>query len=183
MLLAACHQAQEKQAPAQAALENHCARSAVKEITWSNDAHPDVVSAVAQGPSCAQAVVTFTIRNAAGDPLWAFASTYYDMTAGGVAPADAPAITDEQMDRFLNGWVNVTLNHSGDLPEWKAGAQTLAASVQGMSYNTDFERETYEMLRARNLPQVCFAAAVEASHCLVVDPMSNAPTLIVAYGP
>jgi len=49
--------------------------------------------------------------------------------------------------------------------------------------NTPFDRETYEMLRARNLAMICYAAAVEASQCLIIDPGSQAPTMIVAYGP
>jgi len=39
------------------------------------------------------------------------------------------------------------------------------------------------MLRARNLPMICYAAAAEASQCLIVDPASHAPTMMVAYGP
>ena len=38
------------------------------------------------------------------------------------------------------------------------------------------------MLRARNLRMICYAAAVEATQCLVIDPASHAPTMIVAYG-
>jgi hypothetical protein len=69
------------------------------------------------------------------------------------------------------------------LPEWREGVDTLSSSAPTFSYNTPFERNTYEMLRARSLPMICYAAAVEATQCLVIDPASNAPTMIVAYGP
>jgi hypothetical protein len=160
-----------------------CARSATHDVTWTSEQAPDVITASADGPSCAQAVVTFVARNADGDPLWAFASTYYDMTAGGVPPEGAPAVPVADVERFLAGWADVTTQRSGELPEWRAGVATLTESATTFAYDTPFDRETYEMLRARNLPMICYAAAVEASQCLIVDPASHTPTMIVAYGP
>jgi hypothetical protein len=167
----------------QTAAGNGCARTASHEVMWTNADAPDVVTTRADGPSCAQAVVTFVARNAAGDALWAFASTYYDLTAGGIPPDGAPPVSDEEMDRFLAGWANVTQMRSGELPEWREGVATLTESATTFAYDTPFDRETYEMLRARNLNMICYAAAAEASQCLIVDPASHAPTMIVAYGP
>ena len=161
-----------------------CARSATHEIAWTGASAHDVITAQSEGPSCSQAVVTFVARNAHGDPLWAFASTYTAMTAGeGQPPQDAPAVTDEQMDAFLSGWANVTQMLSGELPEWREGVATLTESAHTFAYSTPFDREVYEMLRTRNLPMICYAAAVESSQCLIVDPANHAPTMIVAYGP
>jgi hypothetical protein len=160
-----------------------CSRSATHEVTWSNEGAPDTITTRAEGPTCAQAVVTFVARDAAGDPLWAFASTYYDMTMGGVPPEGAPPVTNEQMDEFLAGWANVSLMRVGELPEWREGFESLSASAQTFSYDTPFDRETYEMLRARNTQMICYAAAVEGSQCLIIDPASHAPIMIVAYGP
>ncbi|ANP47453.1 hypothetical protein [Candidatus Viadribacter manganicus] len=160
-----------------------CARSATHEINWTTEGAPDTITTRSEGPTCAQAAVTFVARDSAGNPLWTFASTYYDMTAGGIPPEGAPAISDEQMDTFLAGWADVSTMHSGELPEWREGVATLTQSATTFAYDTPFERETYEMLRARNLPMICYAAAVEATQCLLVDPASHAPTMIVAYGP
>jgi hypothetical protein len=160
-----------------------CTRSATHEVTWTTEGAPDTITTRADGPTCAQAVVTFVARNSNGDALWAFASTYYDMTAGGVPPEGAPAVTNEQMDTFLAGWADVTLQRSGELPEWREGFDTLSASAQTFSYDTPFDRETYEMLRARNMQMICYAAAVEASQCLIIDPASHSAIMIVAYGP
>lgn len=178
LALCACVQREPRERAA-----DGCALSAAHEVTWSSETHPDTITARADGPTCAQAVVSFTIRNHAGDPLWAFAATYYDMTSGGIPPEGAPAVTKEQMDAFLAGWANVTLARSGALPEWKEGAASLGDSVTEMSYSTAFPRETYEALRQRNLPEICYAAAVEATQCLIIDPASHAPAMIVAYGP
>lgn len=160
-----------------------CERVATHEAEWSAADAPDTITARSEGPSCAQAAVLFVARDSNGDPLWAFASTYFDMTAGGIPPEGAPAVSEQQMDEFLAGWANVSATTSNTLPEWREGAATLTESTTTFAYDTPFERETYEMLRARNLPMICYAAAVEATQCLVVDPASHAPTMIVAYGP
>lgn len=160
-----------------------CARAASQEVTWSSDAAPDTVTARADGPTCGQAIVTLAVRNAAGDALWAFSSTYYDLTAGGAPPEGAAPVSGDEIDRFLAGWANVTMSTSGELPEWREDAATLTESATTFAYDTPFDREIYEMLRQRNLRTLCFAAAVEATQCLIVDPASNTPALIVTYGP
>ncbi|MBL8547858.1 MAG: hypothetical protein JNL81_15435 [Hyphomonadaceae bacterium] len=160
-----------------------CARTVTHEVTWSAEGAPDTVTTRADGPTCTQAVVTFTLRDARGDPLWAFASTYYDMTSGGIPPEGAPPVSNEQMDAFLTGWADVTSMKSSELPEWREGVATLTESATTFAYDTPFDRETYEAMRARDLPIICYAAAVEATQCLIMDPASHSPTMIVAYGP
>ncbi|WP_135213417.1 hypothetical protein [Vitreimonas flagellata] len=162
--------------------QSACAFSATHDVAWTNET-PDVVTTSASGPSCAQAVVQLVVRNSAGDPLWAVASTYYDMSQGGIPPEGAAPVTNEQMATFLAGWADVTEMRSGELPEWREGVATLTESATTFAYDTPFDRETYEMLRARNLAMICYAASVEASQCLIIDPASHAPTMIVAYGP
>lgn len=160
-----------------------CARSAAHEVAWSDANASDVITARAEGPSCTQAVVIWVARNAAGDPLWAFASTYYDMRFGGAAPEGAPAVSEAEVDAFLASWADVTEMRSSALPAWRAGAPSLTESATTFAYETPFDRETYEMLRTRDLPMICFASAVEATQCLIIDPASNAPTMMAAYGP
>src|SRR5262249_40626507 len=154
-------------------------RSATHEVTWTDATHPDAITARSEGPSCAQAAVLFVARAANGDPLWTFATTYYDMTSGGVPPEGAPNVTPEAMDEFLARWADVTTARSGTLPAWSAGASGPVSTSEAFEYSTPFEREDYEALRGRDLPMICYAAAVEATQCLVVDPSSRAPTMIV----
>lgn len=175
LTLGACSQP----APQQAG----CARSATHDVLWSQPGAPDVITTASQGPTCAQTVVTFVARNAEGDSLWAFASTYYDMTAGAAPPDGAPPVTEAQMDTFLSSWADVSASHTNTLPQWREGVATLTESASTFAYETPFDRETYEMLRARDLPMICFAAAVEGTQCLIVDPASQAPAKMVAYGP
>lgn len=168
-------------APEQAA--QGCARVATHEVNWTNAETPDLITTRSEGPDCAQAVVTWVARNAQGEALWAFASTYSDITAGGPPSPGAPSVSAEQMDSFLAGWANVTRTSTDDLPTWREGVPTLTQSAATFAYETPFDRETYEMLRTRHLPMICYASAAEATQCLVIDPATGAPTKMVAYGP
>jgi hypothetical protein len=182
LLLSACGRHNAETAKTAAQSGPGCARMATRQLVWTNPDAPDTITARADGPTCRQAVVQFAARNADGDPLWTFASTYHDMTAGGAAPADAPAVSDEQMDRFLQGWANVTAQRTRQLPEWRSGATSPGAGERALAYSTPLTRETYQALRERDLRMICYAAAVSATQCLVVDPSTNAPTMIAAYG-
>jgi|GEM_PF-2121473 len=179
VLLSACGQADEADIR-----ETACALSATQEIAWTQAQTPDVITTHAAGPTCAQAVVTFTARSADGDPLWVFASTYHELTVGGAFPREgAPEISREQMESFLTSWADVTTSRTSALPEWRADAASLTESAETFAYETQFDRATYEMLRARDLAMICYAAAVEATQCLIIDPASNAPTIMTSYGP
>lgn len=168
--------------PQQQAATEGCALRATHDVIWSQQAAPDTITARSDGPTCKQAVVSFVARNAQGDPLWTFASTYYDMTVGGAPPEGAPDVTNDQVQSFLASWADVTLKTSTDLPEWRAGQSRPGEGVEALGYETPFDREVYEAMRGRGLPIICYAAAVAAVQCLIMDPASHAPTMIVAYG-
>lgn len=175
LALAACEQRGQR--------AEGCERSTSHEVTWSDANARDTIHVRSEGPSCAQAVVTFAVRNSAGDPLWAFASTYYDMQFGGRPLEGAPQVTEAQMDEFLTGWANVTEMRTTELPQWREDAATLTESAHTFAYETPFDRETYERLRGQDLPTLCYAAGAEAVQCLIMDPASNSAAMFVAYGP
>jgi hypothetical protein len=179
LLLCACgQQAQTASAPN----PSGCTRSASHQVVWTDPQAPDSITVGSEGPSCVQAVVSLVARNARGDPLWTFINTCHDMTTGGVATDDATVVSSEQVGHFLAGWANVTAQTSDLLPEWREGADNVGTNG-GLTYTTAFSRESYEAMRQRNLRMICYAAAVEATQCLVLDPSSNSPVMIVAYGP
>ena len=177
LLLGACGQTQNDSVATAG-----CARGATHHIIWSSAAAPDVITARSDGPTCAQAIVTFTARNAQGDPLWAFASTYYAITAGDGAPPEGfPPVSNEEMDRFLASWAEVTEMTSGDLPEWRD--VTLTDSSEGLAYVSPLTAESYPLVRERNVPLICFAIGAETSQCVMIDPFANAPALVVTVSP
>lgn len=162
-----------------------CTRTATHGVIWSDQSEADTVSATSQGPSCAQAVVTFIVRNSHGDPLWSFANTYYDLHVGGVPPTGVtpPDVSIEDMEKFLQSFAAVTTMRSDQLPDWAPGATGPADATRPFHYSTAYSRESYAALRAGNRPLICYAAAAEATQCLVIDPTSNAAAVIVAFGP
>ncbi len=160
-----------------------CALSAAREIVWSDESEPDSIVARADGPTCAQAVVTLILRDAQGNPLWAHVSTYVEMKHGGAPAEGAGQVDAEEMNTFLANWADLSQANTEALPEWRADAASLSASADTFAYDTPFERDVYESLRTRRLPMLCYAAAVEASTCLIIDPANDAPARIVTYGP
>ena len=92
-------------------------------------------------------------------------------------------MSTDQVETFLAGWADVTQKTSADLPEWREGMSRPGEGVEALAYDTPFDRDVYEACVARALPMICYAAAVEAAQCLIIDPASHAPTMIVAYGP
>ncbi|MFT3729741.1 MAG: hypothetical protein QM759_18105 [Terricaulis sp.] len=183
LALAACVQREGPTRPQGAG--DACNRTATHQVTWSSADDADTVSAQSEGPSCAQAVVTLVVRNTHGDPLWVFANTYYDLRTGGVPPVGVapPAVSAEDMQKFLQSFANVTRMQSSQLPDWAEGAAGPADASRPFHYSTAYPRYTYEALRASNRALICYAAAAEATQCLVMDPASNAPAVIVAFGP
>lgn len=169
------------QTPATAAAG--CDVEEMHEVVWSAEGAADVISARAEGPSCAQAVVTLSVRNSAGDPLWVFSTTYYDLRIGGAPPPNAEPVTTVEMEAVLSGWARVTEMRASALPEWREGMSRPGEGVTPLGYESPFERELYEAMRQRDLPTLCYAAAAEAVQCMVIDPASHAPTILVAYGP
>jgi hypothetical protein len=157
-----------------------CTASAEHALRFSDNAADDTIVAQADGPRCADAAVTLTLRNAAGDELWSFASTYNAMTHGGGPVVGEAAPRTEDVQRFLASWADVTVKRSGELPAWRAGAASPGEGL-ALSYETQLSREAYEALRARNLATICFAASVDTSQCLVIN--QTTPTIIVAFGP
>lgn len=174
--LAACALASCTPSPLRPVAAADCSQSVDRAVRFSSAEINDVITVASSGPSCAQAVLNFTLRSADGDPLWTFATTLHDM--GG---PEAP--TPEDVQVLLTRWVTVEVTHTGTLPEWRQGAESLGDSVdEGGSYETPFARETYEALRSRHLPLLCFLNSRESSQCLIIDPASGAPTVIVFRG-
>ncbi len=158
-----------------------CAHSVTHNVQWSSTDAADVITASSHGPACAQATADLIIRDASGASLWTFSSAYWDLAAGGPAPEGAE-VTAEQMEAFLRAWAEVSVSRTSRLPQWRADAATLTESASVFSYQTPFARAAYEALRQQDLTMLCYAAAVEDTQCIILDPATRTPTLIVAYG-
>jgi hypothetical protein len=183
LALSACVQREGPARPQ--GLKDACAHTAAHSLTWSSPTDKDTVSASSEGPTCAQAVVTLVVRNIHGDPLWTFARSYYELRTGGTrAPGVAPApVTAADMEAFLQSLAQVTTMGSAELPDWAEGKPAPQDASRPFKYVTAYSRQSYESLRAANRALICYAAAAETTQCLIMDPASNAPAVIVAFGP
>lgn len=160
-----------------------CNRTATHNIRWSSETQDDIVTVSSMGPDCGRAVILLVMRAANGDLLWTHAGVYYDISGHSIDTQNEP-VTVAQMDEFLTNWgANRDPRRSGSLPDWTEGVATLAeAATDSAAYATSYDRETYQALRQRNLPMFCYENGIESSDCLVMDPMSHSPTVIVNYG-
>lgn len=124
------------------------------------------VEALADGPSCAQAVVVLVIRNSKGDALWIASSKTSDIfTFTQAPPANATAMTAS-----LKQWItrDDRLQQTGALPEWKNGADGPEAGEFPFYTNEGVTRADYTQTRKANLPMFCYVAGMESEACLVL---------------
>ena len=185
LALAACGQARpaattEAAAPHIEPIEiaQGCNQQRQAPVTFSNPARPDMITVRAEGPTCDQAVLTFILRNAEGDVLWAMAETMRAMTISD------PPFTDARVSDFLRMWSEARSDRTSELPEWTEGAESLQAAHadEGGVISTPFTRDDYEMNRSRNLPMLCMLNGHESGQCLIIDPLSSAPTIMMFQG-
>jgi hypothetical protein len=127
----------------------------------------DAIEARAIGRDCAGAVVVWTVRNAAGKPLFAHAAPY-EWIHKPVDPTSAA-----EMQAFLDGWANAPVDDTSASPEWKA-EDLAAAEAWGPGGASMFVRETYESIRAAKLPRICLPTSSDAYQCIFYDAEAEA---------
>lgn len=134
---------------------------------WATDADPNAsIEASTTGPDCARAVATLIIRNGSGEPL--YATTHLPQHVMTLAQASTP----EAMQTALHEWIdpasNTTLQTSSALPEWPENA-TEPQNGEFPFYPEDgVGRETYNEVRAANVPMYCYVQGMESLACLAL---------------
>ncbi len=126
------------------------------------------VEALADGPSCAQAVVTLVIRNSKGEALWFEASdTRYILTFTEGQIANIKAMT-----AMLVHWIegDDRLRSTDTLPEWKKGADAPSSGEFPFYVHDGITQQSYNVLRAAKHPMFCYVAGMESEACLVLTP-------------
>lgn len=156
-LAVACSPAEEAELTSEG-----CNARAVSQ--WDVSVETFSVEATATGPDCARAVVTLTVRNASGAPLYAESH----VTANLMTLKDAQDLT--AMNTALAEWVspNTTLSTTGGLPEWAVNANAPGGEFPFYPDNhpNGFSREAYAALRTANYPMFCYVQGMESLACL-----------------
>ncbi len=144
-----------------------CAMVAERTVAFTAPGARDTVEARAIGPDCAGAVVVWTVRNAAGKPLFAHAAPYEWVHK----PVDPTSTA--QMQAFLDSWAGAPVDDTSASPEWSAG-DLAAPEAWGPGGASMFVRETYESIRAAKLPRICLPTSSDAYQCIFYDAEAEA---------
>lgn len=127
----------------------------------------DVIEARAIGDDCANAVLVWTLRTAAGKPIWTYAAPY-EWLATPVDPTSA-----SELESFLERWAGVTVDDTSASPVWSV-EDAAAPEAWGPAGASIFLRETYESIRAEKMPRVCLPTSKESYQCIFYDAEAEA---------
>jgi hypothetical protein len=135
-----------------------------REISFTAAAAHDQVSVRATGPSCAEAIALYAVRENDGHLVWTWAGPLARMYE---APPDAHAA--EGVETFLQRWAQPKIQRTSAAPAW-----------QGLSPGqTTLDRLTYEDVRARDLPMLCHLSGVAREVCAFWEPAAGAAGLFL----
>lgn len=112
-----------------------------------------------QGPNCHQAIALYTIRDEAGDLIYAW-TTPLQRGFGDVFAADP----DEHLQSFLERWAQPAVLTTASAPAWsdlEVGQTTL-------------DQLTYDDIRARELPMLCHYSGTSREACVFWEPAAGA---------
>lgn len=120
------------------------------------------IEATTEGPDCARAVATLTVRNTSGEPIYTQSHITSDLMT--LAPAVDPAA----MNTALTEWVapETTMSTTSNLPEWAANADNPGGEFP-FYVGEGYTRESYAAMRAVNDPMFCYVQGMESLSCII----------------
>ena len=135
-----------------------CDLEARRELAFTAPGAQDVIVAQAIGPSCDKAIGLYMIRAADGYPIWSWSAPLAHRFGNVFAAEDR-----EQVQNFLNAWVQARVSTTRTAPGWDALAHG----------QTSLDRLTYEDIRARNLPMLCHFSGTARETCVFWEPAAG----------
>ncbi len=127
-----------------------------------------MIEAMADGPTCDQAVATMVIRNATGEPVFN-TSQVANQTMLLAGKTNAKELGDGLKEWIDPKGSNITTSDA--LPEWKKGAEAPGEAGAEFPFYPDegMTQEAYEAIRATKAPTFCYVQGMESLNCLVLD--------------
>ena len=162
-------------APADAPLGGDCNHAVTRTVAFTAVNAHDLVEARSLGASCDTAVVVWTIRDAAGKPLWTHAAPYAWLSTS----SDTRSVAE--MMTFLEGWAGVAVDDTSASPVW-AHDKEVGPEGWGASGGSMFTRDTYETIRTERLPRICVPTTSERYQCIFYDAQAEAVDVHFAGG-
>lgn len=162
--LAACARADDaKQDWRTHAIESACTASATQRWTPLSGVY-FTIEASTSGPSCDQAVATIVVRYTETQLLYAEAfPAAHVMTLAAARDVNA---MQAALAEWINPENNTTMQTTGALPDWPAGAEAPASGEFPFYVEEGWDREAYMAQRAANVPMFCFVQGMESMACL-----------------
>lgn len=124
------------------------------------------IEALADGPTCSQAVLMFAVRNSKGDALWFEVSRPSDV----MVFTQPPPKNVKTMTSALKQWITPDdhLKSADVLPEWKEGTDFPQAGEFPFYPDEGTGRGDYVKMQKAKLPMFCYIAGTESEACLVL---------------
>ncbi|MBI3437200.1 MAG: hypothetical protein HY054_00830 [Proteobacteria bacterium] len=132
-----------------------CDVSTRSNVAFTAPSAHDTVTTRAIGPSCAEAVALYAVREADGHLIWTWAGPLRQLYGDGA--------TREASEAFLQQWARPTILTTNTAPTW-------ARLAPGQ---TTLDRLTYEDIRARNLPMLCHLSGTAREVCAFWEPAAG----------
>lgn len=142
--------------------QQRCDLTAVHEISFTNTTAPDTITARSFGAGCEQAVVLLVVRDAEGEPVWAWTGALAQRFGVIFSAEDDDAVQD-----FLARWVQARVATTQAAPQWN----------ELMPGQTTLDQLTYDDIRARDLPMLCHFSATAREACVFWEPAAGAAGL------
>ncbi|MBI1187986.1 MAG: hypothetical protein GC206_11770 [Alphaproteobacteria bacterium] len=131
-----------------------CDAEASSAVVFSAPDANDAVEARAIGADCGAAVAVLAVRSHEGVPIYAWAAPMHPTFGDSFAPRVETPLSRQEMQAFLDRWAAAASATTGAAPAWHEGIVT------------PFSRETYEDIRDRNAPMLCFLSSVARETCI-----------------
>lgn len=154
LVLASC-------APRQAA---QCDIAFARDISFTAPGAHDRVSVRLIGPTCAEAVALYAVRQEDSHLVWAWAGPLAQMYT--LPPQSAAG---EEVAEFLHRWAQPKILRTSETPPWPRLSPG----------QTTLDRLTYEDLRARDLPMLCHLSGAAREVCAFWEPAAGAAGLLL----
>lgn len=135
-----------------------CDLTVTRQVAFTAADAEDVVTARSFGATCDEVIALYTIHDAGGRAIWAWASPL-PRAFGEVFEAD----DDEHMQDFLERWAQPTTTTTQSAPEW-------ARLLPGQA---TLDQLTYDDIRARDLPMLCHFSGTAREICVFWEPAAG----------
>ena len=127
------------------------------------------VSAIAIGPSCAQAVLMITLREADGTLLYADTPQAEHLFGFEEAVGSPQTMTAALEEWILPGWPE----RGGELPAWSDEAMGALGGEFPFYVEPEMDESAYSRIREADGPLFCYIQGMESVACLGLYPESE----------